>query len=891
MSTNFQLFGPTTADVYKMGHGPLYPRHTNFAYGNGTPRADRLFIGSKSQSQFWDHKVVWFGIQAVMREVAGIWDTSFFKRDKATVIRRYKRRMDTCIGPGMVDIEAMAALHDLGYLPITVLSIPEGARLNMNVPGYVIYNTKPEFYWVVNYLETIMSSLIWAMITNTTIAYEYRRVLEHFAHLTGSPIEGVDFQGHDFALRGINNPTAAAFSNSGHLVFFKGTDTLPAIDFVEDMYFADAEKEFLAASVVATEHAVATSNILYRLALKIKALGKTESEIPKEELDALKLEAEREFIIEAITEKVPTGIISLVSDSFDFWGVLTRVFPSIKEEILSRQPDANGLAKVVIRPDCYSSDTSILTPNGWKLFTELTEDDFVAQVHDDGTHTFVKPTKIINQPYIGPMHHFKDHHGKVDVLVTPNHRMVLNQLNRGTGETKERIVEAANLVNGNCLQSMSRSAASNKTGKVLTPMERLNIAFQADGAYSTGVSSSVRFHFTKSRKIIRMVELLQSAEIDFKLYPITAGGYEFNVKVDRELMFKDFSWVDTTDLHSDWCKEFIDELSYWDATVRSDQRIKFDTTNPQVVPVVELIAISAGYTALISTRDDNRQDYFRDVTSIHIMKDNQIGGQSWINEVILYEGTVHCVTVPTGKVLVKRNKCTLVSGNSGDPVEVICGREIFTEEEIDLFITGGTNVGGKFVQKKDGVYIIKSVGRQSYITELYERTPEERGAVECLWETFGGTVNEKGFKVLHERIGLIYGDSITVARTEEIMRRLMKKGFASSNWVLGIGSYTYQHNTRDTFGFAVKATAIQVDDLFVELFKAPKTEGETNKKSAKGFLKVVRDEAGNYILEQNQTFGIDEIDTSSGELKVVFKDGKFPNPVTFSEVRARAALA
>lgn len=574
MSTNFQLFGPTTADVYKMGHGPLYPRGTNFAYGNGTPRADRLFIGSKSQSQFWDHKVVWFGIQAVMREVAGIWDSSFFKRDKATVIRRYKRRMDTCIGPGMVDIDAMAALHDLGYLPVTVLSIPEGARLNMNVPGYVIYNTKPEFYWVVNYLETIMSSLIWAMITNTTIAYEYRRVLEHFAHLTGSPIEGVDFQGHDFALRGINNPTAAAFSNSGHLVFFKGTDTLPAIDFVEDMYFADAEKEFLAASVVATEHAVATSNILYRLALKIKALGKTEAEIPKEELDALKLEAEREFIIEAITEKVPTGIISLVSDSFDFWGVLTRVFPSIKEEILSRKPDANGLAKVVVRPD------------------------------------------------------------------------------------------------------------------------------------------------------------------------------------------------------------------------------------------------------------------------------------------------------------------------SGDPVEVICGREILTYKEWQK----GSKVNGQLVYHYDTVCRV-TLERDGYDFTPYELSAEEKGAVEVLWETFGGTVNEKGFKVLHERIGLIYGDSITVARTEEIMRRLMTKGFASSNWVLGIGSYTYQHNTRDTFGFAVKATAIQVDDLFVELFKAPKTEGETNKKSAKGFLKVVRDEAGNYVLEQNQTFGIDEIDTSSGELKVVFKDGKFPNPVTFSEVRARAALA
>lgn len=583
MSTNFKLFGPTTADVYKMGHGPLYPHGTNFAYGNGTPRADRLFIGSKSQSKFWDHKVVWFGIHAVMREVAGIWDSSFFKQDKAKVIRRYKRRMDTCIGPGMVDIDAMAALHDLGYLPVTVLSIPEGSRLNMNVPGYVIYNTLPQFYWVVNYLETIMSSLIWAMICNTTIAYEYRRVLEHYAELTGSPIEGVDFQGHDFALRGINNPHAAAFSNSGHLVFFKGTDTLPAIDFVEDMYGADCEKEFLAASVVATEHAVATSNILYRLAMKLKALGKTEADLTTDEVDTLKLEAEREFIIEVITKKVPTGIVSLVSDSFDFWGVLTRVFPSIKDEILTREPDANGLAKVVIRPD------------------------------------------------------------------------------------------------------------------------------------------------------------------------------------------------------------------------------------------------------------------------------------------------------------------------SGDPVDVICGVEIFTEAEIDAIRKpGDTRLLGKYVRRADSTICKVYEEREGYHWVLkYEPvilTAEQKGAVEVLWDNFGGTVNDKGFKVLHERIGLIYGDSITVERTEEIMRRLIKKGFASCNWVLGIGSYTYQHNTRDTFGFAVKATAIQVEDVFVELFKAPKTEGETNKRSAKGFLKVVRNANGDYVLEQNQTFGIDEIDTASGELKPIFKDGEFLNEVTFSQVRERARL-
>lgn len=574
MSTNFQLFAPTVADGYKMGHGPLYPFGTNFAYGNGTPRSDRLFKGSKSQSMFWDSKVVWFGIQAVMREVHGIWETSFFKKDKNSVLRRYKRRMDKYLGEGMVDIEAMGRLHDLGYLPITVMSIPEGSRLNMNVPGYVIFNTVPEFYWVVNYLETIMSSLIWAMVCNATIAYEYRRVLEHFAELTGTPRAFIDVQGHDFALRGINHPQAAAFSNSGHMLFFRGTDTLPVLDFLEDMYGADCEKEFLACSVVATEHAVATSNILYNVAKSLQESGLDITDLSPEAYARAQMEGERKFIKDIITKKVPKGVVSLVSDSFDFWKIISVVIPSLKDIILGREPDANGLAKVVIRPD------------------------------------------------------------------------------------------------------------------------------------------------------------------------------------------------------------------------------------------------------------------------------------------------------------------------SGDPVEVICGKEIFTSQEIRDKSLAGENIAGLLTEECGQLCKITATPL-GYEWVPYERTVEERGAVEVLWDTFGGTITDKGYKMLHERIGLIYGDSITVERTQEIMRRLMKKGFASGNWVLGIGSYTYQHNTRDTFGFAVKATAIQVDDLFVELFKAPKTEGETNKKSAKGFLKVVEDAEGNFVLEQNQTFGIDEIETHSGVLQVIYKNGAFYNEVSLGELRVK----
>lgn len=892
--TSFDLFAPTATDGYKIGHRPLYPDGTNLTYSNGTFRSDRIFLNDKSLSRFWDSKVVWVGIQGALREIHGLWKRSFFDKPKEAVVKRYARRMKHYLGDGRVNSECFEKLHDLGYLPIQVLSIKEGSRVNMNVPAYTVYNTHPDFYWVVNYLETIMSAIIWKIATNATIAYEYRRTLDFWAKETGVDSAFVDVQGHDFSFRGMSGPEDAARCGLGHLVAFKGTDTLPAIDYAEDMYFADVENEFVAASVVATEHAVATSNILFNVSKLLKAMPKNYGLNNKVDVAALRTQGELQFIREVLTVKNPTGIISLVSDSFDFWKVLTEVIPALKEEILARQPDSTGLAKTVIRPDCYSSDTSILTPNGWKLFTDLTDDDLVAQVKDDGSYEFIKPLKIINQEYSGPMQYFQDHHGKVDLIVTPNHRMILEQGSKLSGNWVERVIEAEKIGgSGHHLQRMNRSARAPNKEKSLTAMERLNIAFQADGSYSTGVSSSVRFSFSKKRKIERMMYLLDLAGLEYKIYDLGDGKSEFNIKVNKEFLIKDFSWVDTSDLCSNWSKEFIDELSHWDATIRNEGRIKFDTTNQSVSEVVELIAISAGYAPLTTEYADPRSGKFNNIFSTHILKDNKIGGQAWRNKTIDYKGTVHCVTVPTGRVLVKRNRSILVSGNSGDPVKVICGSAFEVKDLTEENLISAYKAGYKYIycQTPFGEYheILISGKATDDTKELYylksvEPTPEMKGAVQCLWETFGGTRTSKNYKVLHERVSLIYGDSITVKRADEILRRLAMRGFASSNVVFGIGSYTYQYNSRDTLAFAIKATVVGVEDEIIELFKAPKTEGETVKKSAKGFLKVIKDESGNFILEQEQAMTLDSLPTSSGELKPIYRDGVFQAEISLKEI-------
>ena len=154
-----------------------------------------------------------------------------------------------------------------------------------------------------------------------------------------------------------------------------------------------------------------------------------------------------------------------------------------------------------------------------------------------------------------------------------------------------------------------------------------------------------------------------------------------------------------------------------------------------------------------------------------------------------------------------------------------------------------------------------------------------------LWETFGGTVNSQGYKVLDPHIGAIYGDSITPDRARQIINRLKLKGFASTNVVLGIGSYTYQYNTRDTFGFAMKATYVEVEGKGREIFKDPITDDGT-KKSAKGLLCVNR----NKITDEYELWDmVSKATEKEGELKTIFKDGSFYNETTLSEVRSKIA--
>lgn len=164
-------------------------------------------------------------------------------------------------------------------------------------------------------------------------------------------------------------------------------------------------------------------------------------------------------------------------------------------------------------------------------------------------------------------------------------------------------------------------------------------------------------------------------------------------------------------------------------------------------------------------------------------------------------------------------------------------------------------------------------------TTAPDGTPARQGLADLLWAEFGGTVNTAGFRELDPHIGMIYGDSITYDRAVEMMRRLAEKGFASTNIVLGVGSFSYQYVTRDTYGFAMKATWAQINGVGRDLFKAPVTDNGV-KKSATGRLAVIDDDG--LMLIEKATPEQEE----ASLLQPVWENGKFLRTQSFADVRA-----
>lgn len=295
-------------DAYKYGHAKQYPEGTEKVYSNFTPRGSRI-EGIE--------EVVFLGLQAFIDDLTQAYDEHFFSQNINTICREFEKNTTEILGPNNVGSQHLRDLHDLGYLPLTFKALEEGTSVPLKVPMFTVENNGgAKFAWLPNYLETFLSLSVWLPSTSATTARHMRKLLDQWAINTTGSNAGVEFQGHDFSMRGMTSLEAAAASGAGHLASFLGSDTLIAKEWIKEHYGAT---EPILLSVTATEHSVMCAG----------------GSLPEEE----------EETYARLMRIYPDGILAVVSDTWDLWNVLTVILPNLKDQIMAR----NG--KLVIRPD------------------------------------------------------------------------------------------------------------------------------------------------------------------------------------------------------------------------------------------------------------------------------------------------------------------------------------------------------------------------------------------------------------------------------------------------------------------------------------------------------------------------------------------------------------
>ena len=206
-------------DGYKLGHKTMYPKGMTKLYSNFTPRTNKHFPDATQGA-------VVFGIQYFVKKyLVDEFTNNFFSRPKDEVVKEYRDLLVGFLGEEMADrigTQHIADLHDLGYLPIRIKALPEGMYCPLGVPMLTITNTRKEFAWLTNYLETLLSNALWKSVNCATTADVFKRELFRHAKKTGflkaDDTSNVDFLCHDFSMRGMSGVEDAIVTGTRDLV-------------------------------------------------------------------------------------------------------------------------------------------------------------------------------------------------------------------------------------------------------------------------------------------------------------------------------------------------------------------------------------------------------------------------------------------------------------------------------------------------------------------------------------------------------------------------------------------------------------------------------------------------------------------------------------------------
>jgi nicotinamide phosphoribosyltransferase len=288
-------------DFYKGVHAEMLPEKITKSVSYFTPRMSR--IGQ------WD-KVVMFSLQGFIKTyLIDYFNEEFFNRPFIKVIREYKRIMDATLGLGTYKIEKIEKLHKLGYLPIEIVALPEGTLVPMHVPMFGITNTHPDFAWLPQALESLISAEMWHPMIAATVGYTYRQIVNEYYDLTcddniprARALGAFDFRGEECL-------QSAEKAGAGWCLSFLNTATVPTIPYLEANYNCDCTKEPVAFGSPSTEHSVMCSNYA--------------------------VDGDEETLLKRLlTEIYPNTSFSAVLDSYDYWNVIDNILPKIHKEIM-----------------------------------------------------------------------------------------------------------------------------------------------------------------------------------------------------------------------------------------------------------------------------------------------------------------------------------------------------------------------------------------------------------------------------------------------------------------------------------------------------------------------------------------------------------------------------
>lgn len=289
-------------DFYKATHSDQLPKDITKSVSYFTPRMSRV--------NMWD-SVVLFGLRGFIQTyLIDYFNEHFFNKPLHEVEESYTRILTATLGPEGFKTSRITELHELEYLPIKIDALPEGTKVPMHVPMFAITNTHPDFAWLPQALESLISAEMWHPMLSATVGTTYRDIVNKYYDIScDDNIPRARALG-DFSFRGQESLQSAIKSSAGWLLSFLNTATVPAIPYLEENYDCDCTKEPVGFGAVSTEHAVMCSNFA---------------------VDG----DEKTLLIRLLTEIYPNTNFSVVLDSYDYWHIIKNILPEIKSEILN----------------------------------------------------------------------------------------------------------------------------------------------------------------------------------------------------------------------------------------------------------------------------------------------------------------------------------------------------------------------------------------------------------------------------------------------------------------------------------------------------------------------------------------------------------------------------